>query len=61
MRIKPNQSEPLRPIARILEEGGGFKDLLTAGLGEGEEEDPFFLPRQWSLWKTYDPVALANG
>ena len=58
VRIKSNQSEPLRPIAHIIEDGGGFKDLLTAGLGD---EDQFFLPRQWSLWKTFDPVALSNG
>lgn len=58
-RIKPNDSEPLRPIAQIIEDGAGsFKELLTTGLGE---EDQFFLPRQWSLWKTTDPVALKNG
>ena len=58
-RIKPDQNEPLRPIAKTFEEGAGaFKDLLTAGLGEDEQ---FFLPRQWSLWKTYDPVALSKG
>ena len=58
-RIKPDQNEPLRPIAQIFEEGAGsFKDLLTAGLGE---DDQFFLPRQWSLWKTYDPVSLSKG
>ena len=68
MRVKPNQSEPLRPIAKIIEDGGGFKELLTAGLPEEEEEEnknddeePFFLPRQWSLWKTFDPVALSKG
>ena len=58
-RIKPDQNVPLRPIAKTFEEGAGaFKDLLTAGLGEDEQ---FFLPRQWSLWKTYDPVALSKG
>mmetsp|Transcript_10868 Transcript_10868/g.13717 ORF Transcript_10868/g.13717 Transcript_10868/m.13717 type:complete len:152 (+) Transcript_10868:533-988(+) len=58
-RVKPNSAEPLRPIATIIEEGGGaFKDLLTANLGE---DDQFFLPRQWSLWKTYDPVSLYKG
>ena len=57
MRIKPNQAEPLRPIGHIIEEAGGaFKDLLTAGLGD--DEDSFFLHRQWSLWKIYDPVSL---
>lgn len=59
VRMKPNASEPLRPIAHIIEDGAGsFKELLTAGLGE---DDQFFLPRQWSLWKTTDPVALKNG
>lgn len=70
MRVKPNQSEPLRPIAKMIEDGGAFKELLTAGLpeedeeakdGAGDDEEPFFLPRQWSLWKTYDPVALSKG
>lgn len=60
MRIKPNQAEPLRPIGHIIEEAGGaFKDLLTAGLGD--DEDSFFLHRQWSLWKIYDPVSLQKG
>jgi len=59
-RVKPNQAVPLRPIAHIIEDGAGaFKDLLTAGLGE--DDDVFFLPRQWSLWKTYDPVSLHKG
>ena len=59
VRMKPNASEPLRPVAHVIEDGAGsFKELLTAGLGE---DDQFFLPRQWSLWKTTDPVALKNG
>ena len=61
-RMKPNEAEPLRPVATIIEDGAGtFKELLTAGLGDAEEEDAFFLPRQWSLWKTSDPVCLAEG
>ena len=58
-RIKPNAATPLRPVAYIIEDGGSFKDLLTAGLDD--EDDKFVLPRQWSLWKTTDPVALADG
>ena len=59
IRIKPNEAEPLRPIAHIIEDGAGsFKELLTAGL---DDQEGFFLPRQWSLWKTTDPVALARG
>ena len=59
IKMKPKESDPLRPIAHVIEDGAGaFKDLLTAGLGE---DDAFFLPRQWSLWKTYDPVSLAKG
>ena len=58
-RIKPNESDPLRPVARIIEDGAGsFKELLTTGLGE---DDQFYLPRQWSLWKTTDPVSLKRG
>jgi hypothetical protein len=58
VRMKPNAAEPLRPIAHIIEDGAsGFKELLTAGL----DEEGFFLPRQWSLWKTIDPVSLKRG
>jgi hypothetical protein len=58
-RVKPKVSEPLRPIAKIIEGGGDFKSLLT---DEGNEDDGI-LPRnsQWSLWKTTDPVALLKG
>ena len=35
VRMKPNESEPLRPIAHIIEDGAGsFKELLTAGLDD---------------------------
>lgn len=63
IRMKPSTAEPLRPIAHIIEDGAGsFKELLTTGLGENESgEEQFFLPRQWSLWKTTDPVSLKNG
>ena len=58
-RVNPKVSEPLRPVAKIIEGGGDFKSLLT---DEGNEEEGI-LPRvsQWSLWKTTDPVALMNG
>lgn len=58
-RLKPKVSEPLRPVAKIIEGGGDFKSLLT---DEGNEEEGI-LPRisQWSLWKTIDPVALLKG
>ena len=51
------QSEPLTPVAIIIEGGSDFKSLLT------EEIDPKdgTLPRRWSLWKTVDPVALRAG
>lgn len=59
VRLKPNQAEPLRPVAHIIEDGAGsFKELLTAGM---EEVEGFQLPRTWSLWKTIDPVSLYNG
>lgn len=35
-RVKPKVSEPLRPIAKIIEGGGDFKSLLT---DEGNEEE----------------------
>ena len=58
-RMKQNSAEPLRPIAHIIEDGAGsFKELLTAGM---EDIEGFFLPRQWSLWKTIDPVSLKRG
>lgn len=49
----------MRPVAHIIEDGAGsFKELLTAGL---EDNEGFFLPRQWSVWKTSDPVSLKRG
>jgi len=55
--IKHSDSSPLRPVAKIIEDGAGdFKSLLTEGI-----EDEGVLPRQWSLWKTIDPVALTRG
>lgn len=59
VRMKPNMAEPLRPIAHIIEDGAGsFKELLTAGQ---DDEEGFQLPKQWSLWKTIDPVSLNRG
>jgi len=60
-RLKPNTSEPLRPIPHVIEGAGSLKELLE---DPGDEEaTPPVLPRksQWSLWRTIDPVALMNG
>ena len=60
-RLKPKTSEPLRPIAHVIEGAGALKDLLE---DPGDEEaTPPILPRksQWSLWKNIDPVALLKG
>jgi len=43
------------PIVKKLEPASDSKELLTSELDEGKE------PRQWSLWKQVDPVALALG
>lgn len=56
-KIKPNASEPLTPVAVIIEGGSDFKGLLT----EGIDPEDGTLPRRWSLWKTVDPVALKAG
>lgn len=56
-RIKPNDSDPLNPVATIIEGGGDFKGLLT----EGIEPEDGTLPRQWSMCKTIDLVALKNN
>ena len=40
-RLKPNSAVPLRPIAHVIEDGGSFKDLLTAGI----DDEGFALPR----------------
>ena len=58
-KMKPNAAAPLRPVAHIIEDAGSFKELLTAGIDD--EDGKFTLPRQWSLWKTTDPVALSKG
>ena len=61
-RLKPNVSAPLRPIAIPFEEpAGDFKGLLTEGLNPDDLEDDKTLARQWSLWKTTDPVSLMEG
>jgi len=60
-RLKPKVTEPLRPIATIIEGGAGdFKQLLTTR-NEDEEDDENLLPREWSLWRTIDPVELLKG
>jgi adenylate/nucleoside-diphosphate kinase len=43
------------PMVKKLEPASDSKELLTSELEEGKE------PRQWSLWKQIDPVALAMG
>ena len=60
IRMKPNETEPLRPIAHIIEDGGSFKDLLQPP-ADPDDDEKFQLSRQWSLWKTIDPVSLYNG
>jgi YHS domain-containing protein len=67
-RLKPDESAPLRPIGKVMEEpSGDYKSLLTDGIEPvniGTEDDPrdfMPLPRQWSLWKQIDPVALSKG
>jgi len=62
-RLRPDETVPLRPTARRLEDGTDFKSLLTDPLLEpGQEEVPEgTLERTWSLWKQTDPVALFNG
>lgn len=56
-RLKPNVSEPLTPVAIVIEGGSDFKGLLT----EGIDPEDGTLPRRWSVWKTVDPVALKEG
>lgn len=48
-KIRPDETIPLRPVAKILENGADFKSLLTDPLFEDQPEG--VLPRQWSLWK----------
>ena len=58
-RIKPFDSDTLTPVATIIEGAGDFKSLLTEGIEEPEEENVGKqLPREWSLWRTIDPVCL---
>lgn len=56
-RLKPNTTEPITPVAKIIEGGGDFAGLLSADINVDEGQ----LPRQYSLWRTTDPVALAEG
>lgn len=56
-RLKPNPTEPVTPVAKIIEGGGDFAGLLSQEVNVDEGQ----LPRQYSLWRTTDPVALANG
>ncbi len=56
-RIHPFDSDPLTPVATVIEGGSDLKGLLT----EGIEPEDGTLPRQWSLWRTTDPVSLQQG
>lgn len=56
-RLKPNTTEPITPVAKLIEGGGDFAGLLSADVNVDEGQ----LPRQYSLWRTTDPVALLNG
>jgi hypothetical protein len=56
-RLKPNTTEPIMPVAKIIEGGGDFAGLLSTDVNIDEGQ----LPRQYSLWRTTDPVALAQG
>lgn len=60
-RLKPAVSEPLTPVATIIEGAGDKKGLLTEGLAENEDGDVIQLPRTWSLWRDVDPVLLQKG
>ena len=44
-----------RPVPKIIEEGGSFKDVLTTG------REGLTPPRRWSQWKQVDPVALKDN
>jgi len=56
-RLKPNTTEPIPPVAKIIEGGGDFAGLLSTDVNIDEGQ----LPRQYSLWRTTDPVALSQG
>lgn len=50
-------TEPVAPVAKLIEGGGDFAGLLSADVNVDEGQ----LPRQYSLWRTTDPVALKSG
>lgn len=56
-RLKPNTSEPITPYAKMIEGGGDFAGLLAQDVNIDEGQ----LPRQYSLWRTTDPVALSQS
>jgi YHS domain-containing protein len=56
-KIHRFDSDPLTPEAKIIEGGSDMKGLLS----EGIEPEDGTLPRQWSLWRTTDPVSLKTG
>ena len=56
-RLKADEGLPLIPLPIQIE--GASEDAYLQLLTEGVEEKN--LPRKWSVWKQYDPVALFNG
>jgi YHS domain-containing protein len=67
-RLQNDESAPLRPIGRVIQDpSGAFKDLLQDGFDPDPESETFDgigegrLPRQWSMWRQQDPVCLSKG
>lgn len=56
-RLKTNVTEPVTPVAKIIEGGGDPAGLLSQDVNVDEGQ----LPRQYSLWRTTDPVSLTRG
>ena len=53
--VHVNETNPLRPLATILDAESEFKALLTQSVEDNE------VPRIWSLWKQTDPVPLLES
>ena len=54
------ETSRLRPLGKVLDDAGGLKDFLTAGLDD--EDLGVTLPaRKWSPFMQTDPVALSKG
>lgn len=56
-RLKPNTTEPVHPYAKLIEGGGDFAGLLSQDVLVDEGQ----MPRQYSLWRTTDPVSLSKS